>query len=208
MIFNKLNITGFNKAFRSTKWGKERFEDDLSFFYPIKERKAMLEYGRFIGVTEIFKNYSAGVETIRDKITIHHNMNNLMEVLKDFSELSEKDICYKYKTQDSRDWKVSRSKKDIENNIKDKNSFQKINYRPFDSRHTFYTGKQNGFVCNPRFAVMQHMLKGDNVGLVFCRQISIEDWQHCFITNEIMERCLVSNKGKECGYLAPLYLYE
>jgi hypothetical protein len=44
----KLAITSFNQAFRSTKWGANRFIDDLSFFSANKQETAMLE-GDFWG---------------------------------------------------------------------------------------------------------------------------------------------------------------
>ena len=54
---------------------------------------------------------------------------------------------------------------------------------------------------------MQHMLGEDNIGLVVCRQMStLGDWRHAFISNTIIEKCYISNKGKEGNYLFPLYI--
>jgi len=53
----------------------------------------------------------------------------------------------------------------LKNNYPSKDRFTKISYRPFDDRWTFYTGKSKGFHCMPRGEVMQHFLKGDNIGL-------------------------------------------
>ena len=72
----------------------------------------------------------------------------------DFLELNENEIAKKYNTSDSRDWKIERAKADVKNNINNEMVWQNVNYRPFDIRKTFYTGKQNGFVCNGRFNVI------------------------------------------------------
>ena len=69
--FEKLEIDEFNKAFKSTNWGKNRFVDNLSFFYPMKEAKAMLEYGKFVGLTDVFEVYGSGVESGKDDKFIH-----------------------------------------------------------------------------------------------------------------------------------------
>jgi predicted helicase len=60
----------------------------------------------------------------------------------------------------------------------------------------------------PRPEVMRHMLAGENLALVTTRQVKAsETWQHCFVSNQILESCLVSNHTSEIGYTFPLYLY-
>lgn len=60
----------------------------------------------------------------------------------------------------------------------------------------------------PRDGVMRHFLEGGNLGLMLTRQVkSSASYQHVFITNEIFESSLVSNKTSEIGYGFPLYLY-
>ena len=59
----------------------------------------------------------------------------------------------------------------------------------------------------PRYEIMRHMIK-PNLGLISCRQISSETWQHVFISEGITDDCYVSNKTKERGYLFPLYLFN
>ena len=60
----------------------------------------------------------------------------------------------------------------------------------------------------PRGKVMQHFLRGENVGLTLCRQFKAsENYYHAFVTDNIFESSLVSNKTSEIGYGFPLYLY-
>jgi hypothetical protein len=77
-------------------------------------------------------------------------------------------------------------------------------YRPFDTRFTVY---------NPHVAVHRrermthHFVVGENWGLAICRQQKASDFQHIFVTKNIAESCIVSNKTGEIGYVLPLYLY-
>jgi len=77
-------------------------------------------------------------------------------------------------------------------------------YRPFDMRFINYDLKK---VVRPRFQIMQHFLKGENVGLITCRQQSTFDFQHIFVTENVTDMCSVSSQTKETGYIFPLYLY-
>lgn len=64
--FIEVDIDEFNKRFRNTRWGSERFTDDLSFFKPLKDLTFLEEYGDGWGVHEIFENYVAGINTGKD----------------------------------------------------------------------------------------------------------------------------------------------
>ena len=56
---------------------------------------------------------------------------------------------------------------------------------------------------------MRHMLEGNNLGLITCRQQAQfgSEWNHCGISESIIESCAISNKSREINYLFPLYLY-
>jgi predicted helicase len=53
---------------------------------------------------------------------------------------------------------------------------------------------------------MQHLLH-ENIGLLTCRQIASNKFQHAFVTNEITDNCSISLTTKERTYFFPLYLY-
>jgi len=54
---------------------------------------------------------------------------------------------------------------------------------------------------------MHHMLQ-ENIGLLTCRQQNTTGFYHAFVTNTIVESCIVSNQTREISYLFPLYLYQ
>lgn len=58
-----------------------------------------------------------------------------------------------------------------------------------------------------RKSIMDHMLH-DNLSIVVTKQLAKLPFKHCFITDEIGDRCLISLRTKELGYFFPLYLYQ
>ncbi len=85
-----------------------------------------------------------------------------------------------------------------------KNVVQKITYRPFDDKFIYY---DTNIIERAREKLMQHFLKGENVGLMTCRQTAIDSWEHVGITKLIADDSRVSNRTRERGYIFPLYLY-
>ena len=190
---------------KSVSWKKLYYLEPYYFFVP-KNFDEIKNYEKGFKVNMLFEKNVVGIETIRDAITIQFDIENLKNVINDFLNLSEKEIAKKYKTEDARDWKIDRAKEDVRLNINNPTVWQNISYRPFDIRKTFYSGKQNGFVCNGRYNVMRNLLY-DNIAFVTTRLLSSETFQHIFISKSIIERCNMSNKGKEANYVFPLYIY-
>ncbi|EOX5591412.1 type ISP restriction/modification enzyme [Campylobacter upsaliensis] len=162
------------------------------------------------GGKAVFMRYGSGNQAERDKICIHLNENSLKQTLQDFKDLSVEKLKDKYTLKDSRDWSVERAKSDIVANCKKDEEFQKkiikINYRPFDSRWTFFTAKSKGFWGTPS-SLSQHFLSGENLGLAFVKFGKGSDHTSAFINNGLVERCQLVGHSSGC-YIAPLYLYD
>ena len=77
-------------------------------------------------------------------------------------------------------------------------------YRPFDTREVYYVP---WMVDWPRTEAMPHMLAGENVSLMTCRQSIGSGWKHLLATRLIADDSMVSNRTRERGYLFPVYLY-
>lgn len=200
-----LKYKSLENSISKIKWDKIKYQEPYYFFVP-KDFGLKLDYEKGFKVNELFDKNVPGVETIRDAITIHFNNESLNSVLNDFLNLDEIEISKKYNTEDARDWKIARAKEDVKTNIGNTNSWQNIYYRPFDTRKTFYTGKQNGFVCNGRYNIMKHLLR-PNLALIIPRQTT-QDYRHSFITNKIFEGNITASAklfGTGCAF--PLYLY-
>lgn len=194
-----------NSSFSNIKWTKLAYKSPYYFFVP-KDFESEDKYKQGFKVDELFIEKVPGIETIRDAITIHFKSDTLKEVVNDFLNMNETDIASKYNTKDARDWKIARAKEDVNLNIDNKLVWQDIYYRPFDTRKTFYSGKQNGFVCNGRYNVMRNLLS-ENLALIVPRQTT-QDYRHNFITNKIFEgNITASAKLFGTGNGFPLYIY-
>ena len=101
---------------KTIKWEKLDYSEP-NYFFVKKDFADIKEYEKGFKVDELMNIFVSGIESVRDRLTIHFNKEELKEVVNDFKDLSEEEIAIKYSTEDARDWKISRAKQDISNNI-------------------------------------------------------------------------------------------
>ena len=179
------------------------------YFFVPRDYKLESEYEKGFSVADLMPVFASGVVTARDRFTIHHSATEVQETIETFLGLSDQDARERFNLgADARDWKVSSARKELEADGPDYQRIVPIMYRPFDRRYTYYTGRSKGFHGDPRGKIMRHFLARENVGLTLSKQFkAFPDYHHVFITKEIFESSLVSNKTSEIGYGFPLYLY-
>ncbi|MGI9346889.1 MAG: type ISP restriction/modification enzyme [Gammaproteobacteria bacterium] len=203
-IFKPLNPKPFNTAFAKTRW-QQKFAEPLDFFVPMEDDigNLTLKYGDFWGVIDIFNHYNSGIQTKRDEFTIYHSEEKLKKVIKDYKVLTENEIRKKYNLpEDGRDWTIGEAIESVKE-TPDAN-IQPIQYRPFDKRFTLLNTKSKGFLAYPRWETMQHMLAGENLGIIFRRTAeNTSRWQQIAISEHIIDINYLSAQT----YLAPLYIY-
>jgi len=224
----KKKTSDLGKVFHFDLFGKREFKYDFllenslktvpyielpniasNYFFVNKDFEQQNEYNKGFAVNELFVLNSVGIVTARDEFTIHDTKNEVQKTIEEFLNLDDEIARRRFKLgKDVRDWQVNFARKDLQSSINRNGIFCKISYRPFDDRWTFYTGNSKGFHCYPRNEVMQHLLGGDNLGLMTCRQIAIDNWEHIGITKNIADDSRVSNRTKERGYIFPLYIYS
>ncbi|HEF9197737.1 type ISP restriction/modification enzyme [Campylobacter coli] len=199
------------KGLNAIKW--EELSLDEPYFWFIKKEFENEEYENFWALASdkalgdkksIFLNYNSGIETQKDNIAIQLMKNKMEETLKDFSNLNSVDLVKKYDLKDSRDWKISNSVNAIKNNL---GKIERIAYRPFDLRWTFYTNKSKSFIAYPRYEVMQHFLDKENLGLCFPKICLNSIFDYSMVINTIADRALGGCKTGSETCIAPLYLY-
>lgn len=194
-----------NKHLKNISWNKITNKEPYYFFVP-KDFKLESVYQGGFSVKDLFGIYGSGVKNERDKICIHFSSEEIKSVVIDFFTLEEEDIRLKYHVKDTRDWKIKNAKKDIISNYGDHNYRYNL-YRPFDKRHTYYTGTTRGFIGTPGKKRMFHLINKENISLLTARQQSTFNFQHVFISREISDICSLSSQTKETGYVFPLYVY-
>lgn len=174
------------------------------FYFIIPHNESINEYEEGWKVTDIFPLSSSAIMTNRNALTIHESKEKLWEVVLDFASLSKVEAMQKYTLKDARDWKVELAQQDLMDSGPSKDYIQPILFRPFDTRWTYYTGRTLGFICWPRPEVMKHMIGGNNVALIACRQFAGRKFFTVNCANGITE---VSSQPYAPLNLFPLWLY-
>lgn len=189
----------------STNWKTLNPTKPFHLFIP-KDMRHWKEYEKGWTVGGIFPVNSVGIVTARDKLTIHSTVDQVWVTVRDFANCSPEDVEHKFSLPKDSDWKVELAQKDLKLTGLIKSKIVPILYRPFDIQYTFYTGKPSGFHTRPRYDVMQHMLSGKNLSLIFHKREELDvPYSHFLATDKITEHGLLSSKTT--NYQAPLYLY-
>ncbi len=186
------------------------------------ETRLLDEYEQGFSVKDMFQISSVGIVGGRDHVVFHKKKENLLELLKDFSTLEPSELRRKYDiSDDSRDWRLEYAIRDVGANADNLEKYIVLcQYRPFDYRWTYYTGKSKSFIAYPRGNVFKHMLPPPtnpktpnqtrkNVALNTPRQLKNNDksWTQCFISSCINDQGL-SSGGNGAGVNYPLYQFR
>ena len=167
-------------------------------------------YEERTSVRKIFEIDGTGVITKRDALSIHFDSETVWNTVTTFAHLPEQEARTHFNLPpDVRDWQFDWAQKDVSDSGPSRRCITPILYRPFDRRFIYYTGRSRGFIGWPVVNVMGHMLAGENVALIACRQQARGDdeWAQVFATSRITESCAISNITREINYLFPLYVY-
>lgn len=171
------------------------------FFFVKKDFELEEKYSSGFQINKLIEVYNTGIETGRDSFFVDFDELNLSQKVRYvYDNLSDKLVLEKYKIKNSSDFR-------FQDNL-DKTNFheskiEKIFYRPFDIRHTYY---DNILQRRPSYETSRNLLY-ENIALITCRQQSSSDFQHIFISRMISEGNSISLQTKERAYQLPLYLY-
>lgn len=193
----------------STQWSELKPASPYYYFVP-QDGSLLGEYETGWKVSDIMPVHSVGIVTARDNLTIHFDRESVWQTVNDFATLSVEEAREKYELgEDKRDWKVALAQHDLKTSGLDENFVRPVLYRPFDIRYTYYTGITKGFHCMPRGEVMRNFVGNSNIGLIITRQKNDDgnNWSNTFVSTDLIESCVISNKTREINYFLPLYIY-
>jgi hypothetical protein len=190
---------------KTTDWVKLYPKPPFYLFIP-QQGYALNEYDKGWSVTDIFRLYSVGISTSRDKLTIQWSAKDISDLVRDFIALPVEEARNKYNLgSDTRDWKVVLAQNDLKQSDSMPSNIYEVLYRIFDIRYTIYTGKSRGFHSMPRPEISQHMIQGKNIMLCTNRQVNNE-FRHVFVSRRMIDGNAVSLASRERTYGFPLYL--
>ena len=176
-------------------------------FFVKKDFYAKSEYDEGFSVNELFIVNGVGLTTAHDEFVINEKNKDLLEFYKRFQSAprDEEYLHKEFNVKKKEGWNILQGYDNIKKETDLTKFIKPISYRPFDNRFVFYEDK---LVWRTVRKVMQHFLKGENVGLSLCKQFKTgKNYLHSFITNNIIESSFVSNRTSEITSTFPLYLY-
>jgi predicted helicase len=181
-----------------------------NYFMVQKDFKSKKIYDKGFKINELFTINNTGIVSKRDKLAFQFDKESIRTVIKTLLKLSpyEMRIVYPQGNWNSRDGKAEFVKKALDEMGFQEERVIECAYRPFDKRYTYYNEKSKGFIGWPVYEVMQHFLKGENVGLVFKLGNPEEKSASAMVSKNIIDFRSWSRPGMQGGdYIAPLYIY-
>jgi predicted helicase len=187
----------------TTRWTEIEPKPDNYFFVP-KDFGGESEYLSAWGLKDIFAVWQNAVKTDRDNLFMDFDRAVVEERIKTFySERGLNDsFREEYQVENSSSYDLISRRAKTKFDARNVYSFL---YRPFDWRWLYYSPQ---LTSRPAWQVMQHIVAGNNLGLVFMRQVALQDdYSHFVVSNVLVDnRTFYSNKG--ITSFAPLYLYD
>lgn len=197
---NSINSTSFKKILNIAP----------NYFFVPKDFGVQKKYDEGFSIPSLFTINNTGMVSKRDKLAFKMKKNEIIDIVNDIYNLSNKEILLKYPLSSwtSRDGKVEYVKDSVLKTGLAIENFVEVSYRLFDNRWTYLNTKSKGFIAWPVYDVMKHFIPQDNLGLCLCKQFKTGDqYLHTFITNKIIESSFVSNRTSEITSVFPLYCY-
>jgi predicted helicase len=174
------------------------------YFFVQKNFKIEKIYRKGFSVSNLFKINGVGMTTAHDNFVIDDSRSILLKRYSDFKNSHpDADLLHsKFNVKKKKGWNILDGWQNLQH-AEDLNKFIKaVSYRPFDTKFIFYEDK---LVWRTVRKVMQHFLKGKNVGLITARSNKSENCDHFFISKNSMEtKC---GERTTQSAIFPLYLY-
>ncbi|MFX1507241.1 MAG: type ISP restriction/modification enzyme, partial [Promethearchaeota archaeon] len=206
--------------FSTIKWKPVLSHSPWYMFYHLNSKR-WSEYKSWWAIPDIFSQFSVGIMTGQDGLTVQDNPMKVQRIIEDFIKLPEADLKIKYMLKnDKRQWTYQKAKLDIERcglnhemsrvtlEEKIRERIVHILYRPFDKRYTFFTGSSRGFHERPRGKVMRQMITEKNLGLIISRNSRPASWRDILITEDIIDLGVMATRPGNNAPLFPLFVYE
>lgn len=176
---------------------------DRYLFIPSQAEDA--SYQSWRPLSAAFGSQSTGLETGKDEVLIQFNEGDMLRVAAYLDDPSVSNVQIKeiLGLQDTSGWNVQKRRSDLNRKSKSgfKDSVRTVTYRPFDQRFSLVSN----FIRRAQFENMQHLVQG-NIGLVGTRQIKGEEPAHVLVSDQPIEKILISPKTSNNAFLFPLFL--
>ena len=185
---------------KTIKFEQIKYSKPYYFFNPVKN-DGKNEFDKGFKLNNLFILNNTGIVTGIDRLSIFHSEKELKNTIEDI--INTENPFDKYDIKDTRRTTKKGRVEELRNAYV--NGIIRFNYRPFDLRYSLAFTKNEHWINSPRTEVMQHLLKGSNLGLICPKQVPEKENAGAFITKHISghKTCSAYNINN----IFPLYLY-
>lgn len=189
-------------SWKTTKFNKLNVQAP-DYNFSVVNRVLGSEYFSGFSLKDIFPVNTTGFVTACDSLSIQFSHDEMWNSIREFVQDDISISKQKWDLGGNRDWQPEWAKDDVRSTGPKKSFIKKVQYRPFDFRWTYYTGKTKGFMCNPREDLMKNLLDENNLALISVRQVAEGNFNHALVTDCVADnRVTFSSKGT--GYIFPI----
>ena len=192
----------------NAEWTQLEPHPSFYLFEPFDDAGTGAYYG-WPAINDVMAVNVTGIVTARDGFVTDLEPSALLDRIETFLDdrLSDTEVKKRLGLKENYAWRVAAARRELRAGTRQKrlaDFVTKILYRPFDERLIFW---HPSVVWRPRTEAMPHLLAGENVGLIFMRQVAMGDAYTHFGASRhpVDNRAFYSNKG--IMSFAPLYLY-
>ena len=190
-----------NNSLKTVAFKKLKPREPYYFFIP-KSDSGKVEYESGFLINDLFTLNNTGIVTGIDNLSIFLSKKELKDTIERILTMENPYVEFQIKAtrRTTKEGRIEDLRKTYKKGI------IPINYRPFDTRFTLPFTQSEYWINSPRMDVMQHFLKGDNLGLISARSNKSDTCDHFYITKNIMEtKC---GERTTQSAIFPLYLYS
>lgn len=165
------------------------------------------EYEQGFRISEVFTTYSQGIMSGNDAFVMLDSYEEAETLLQQARTTTDRKSIESLISQ-GRKLPKNWSLQDAIDDIIAGGTIERVQYRPFDSKYTVYTGKSCGWLWRPRTETMNLLCNGtDNIALNVTRIVQKgSEYHHVFISDCITDKGLLSSKDN--AFVFPLYRYD
>ena len=178
------------------------------YIFDRRNKDKKTEYERFSSLLSIFSQNgdpAPGIVTTHDEFAISFSREEQIEKVDALLAIRHEAAARKrFRLCSQNQWDYTQAMKELRTG-EWQEEIVRILYRPFDVRVTVYN---RHVAVHRRERLSRHMLAGENIGLMFMRQVAMGDsYTHFGVSRQLVDnRAFYSNKG--IMSFGPLYLYS
>lgn len=160
------------------------------------------EWQRCIGLCDAMPINGNGLISAKDHFAYAFSREELERDLEVFLDkrLSDEEVAERLQIRDNSMWSLHGGRLRLRRERSDAR-FCEVSYRPFDSRHSLF---HRDVIFNLRLPVTQHIVDGESLVLLTTRMTKGDEWRHCFVTRNVSDCALLSNKTSTNAFVFPL----